>query len=57
MGAPFENERPYWRRSGATAESMLQAAERDYPALVRRCMEFDRELTADLTREGGERYA
>ncbi len=49
--------RPYWRRNGATAGSMLQAAERDYRSLVRRCAEFDQQLMADLTRQGGERYA
>src|SRR5207248_4626949 len=49
--------RPYWRRNGATAASLLQAAERDYPALTRRCEAFDRELMADLARQGGPRYA
>jgi len=48
---------PYWRRNGATPAAMLQAAERDYPALTRRCAEFDRRLMADLTQVGGARYA
>ncbi len=49
--------RPYWRRNGATASDLLRAAERDYPRLVKRCEEFDRQLMADLTRQGGPRYA
>jgi hypothetical protein len=49
--------RPYWRRNGANAGDLLQAAERDYEGLVKRCETFDRELMADLTKAGGERYA
>jgi hypothetical protein len=48
---------PYWRRNGANAGDLLQAAERDYEGLVKRCETFDRELMADLTKAGGERYA
>ena len=48
---------PYWRRNGATASQMLQAAERDYPSLQTRCVDFDNALMADLTRMGGSRYA
>ena len=44
---------PYWRRNGAAPAGMLQAAERDYPQLVKRCEAFDRELMADLTNAGG----
>jgi hypothetical protein len=49
--------RPYWRRNGATPADLFAAAERDYPRLVQRCEEFDRELMADLTKAGGARYA
>ena len=49
--------RPYWRRSGDDASAMLQKVERDYPALVKRCAAFDRELMADATQAGGEKYA
>jgi Glutaminase A six helical-hairpin domain/Domain of unknown function (DUF5127)/Domain of unknown function (DUF4964) len=49
--------RPYWRRNGATAGTMLQAAAHDYRRLVRRCARFDRELMADARRVGGPRYA
>ena len=52
-----QNLRPYWRRNGAEAGDMLTQAERDYPALARRCAAFDDELMADLTRVGGRRYA
>jgi hypothetical protein len=49
--------RPYWGRNGANAGELLKAAERDYDRLVERCAAFDRELMADLTKVGGERYA
>ena len=49
--------RPYWRRGGAQAADMLQAAARDYAVLAARCAKFDAELLADLTRVGGPRYA
>lgn len=49
--------RPYWRRNGATPSDLFQAAERDYPSLMARCAKFDEDLTADLTKVGGVRYA
>jgi hypothetical protein len=49
--------RPYWRRSGMGAEELLQAAEKDYSTLMQRCATFDRDLVADLTAAGGEKYA
>ncbi len=52
-----KNLRPYWRRNGWEAGDLLQAAARDYPALCRRCVAFDRELMSDLERAGGARYA
>jgi hypothetical protein len=52
-----KNLRPFWRRNGMTAPELLQAASRDYAALRVRCETFDRELMADMTTVGGERYA
>jgi hypothetical protein len=49
--------RPYWRRNGAQAADLLANAERDFPSLRAACEKFDRELMADLTRAGGEKYA
>ena len=49
--------RPYWRRDGWDAADLLEAAEKDYPALLERCAAFDAELIADMTRAGGEKYA
>ena len=49
--------RPYWRRHGAEAADLLQAADRDYAALAERCRAFDEQLLADLRRVGGEQYA
>jgi hypothetical protein len=52
-----KNLRPYWRRNGAGALDMLQAAERDYAALGKRCEQFDQKLVADMTKLGGKEYA
>lgn len=52
-----ERLRPYWRRNGSGPADLFQAAERDYPSLAIRCAKFDNDLTADLTKVGGARYA
>ena len=50
--------RAWWRRNeNATPEDMLQAAEKDYPAVMKRCADFDARLLADAKRCGGEEYA
>jgi hypothetical protein len=49
--------RAWWRRDGATAETMLAAAQRDYPDVTRRCEAFDRELDAAARQAGGDEYA
>ena len=49
--------RPYWRKDGAQAPDLLQAASRDYDSLQQRCANFDREFVADLTAAGGTQYA
>ena len=49
--------RPFWRRGGATPADLLRAAEGDYAALAERCEAFDRELMADLAKQGGPQYA
>ena len=54
---PGAEAAPYWRRNGATPGDLFRSAERDYAGLVRRCEDVRRELMADLTRAGGERYA
>ncbi len=52
-----KNLRPYWRRNGWEAADLLKAAAKDYESLKQRCAAFDEELMADLTRDGGEKYA
>lgn len=49
--------RPFWRRQGMDASGLLQAAERDYPTLQKRCAAFDNELLRDSRAVGGESYA
>ena len=51
------NLRPYWRRNGWEAADLLKASAKDYESLVKRCVAFDTELMADLTKAGGEKYA
>lgn len=51
------NLRPYWRRNGWEASDLLKASASERTALFRRCADFDQELTADLTKAGGEKYA
>jgi hypothetical protein len=49
--------RPYWQRNGMTVQQMLADAESQYAALEQRGLAFDRELTADLEKTGGQAYA
>jgi hypothetical protein len=51
------NLRPYWQRNNVPVEEMLDLAETQYPELEKRGSDYDAELTADLTRVGGEHYA
>lgn len=48
---------PYWRTAFGSFAEMLEAAEREYPALARRAEKYDSELTHDLTVAGGPEYA
>jgi hypothetical protein len=52
-----KNLRPYWRRNGDDAATLLQKAAAGYESLTKRCERFDTELTAALTKAGGEKYA
>src|SRR5262249_16833072 len=47
------NLRPWWRRNGATAVDLIQAAFKDYDSLLTRAQAFDAELVADLDATGG----
>jgi hypothetical protein len=48
--------RPYWQRNGMTESAMLAHAEKDYAALNARGLKFDADLTADMTKAGGQDY-
>jgi hypothetical protein len=48
---------PYWARNGVKIAELLQTASKEYPKLAARCEAFDKELMADMTRVGGEKYA
>ena len=48
---------PYWARNGVKIGELLQTASKDYPKLLTRCEAFDKELMADMTKAGGEKYA
>jgi len=47
----------YWKRSGATIESVLATAARDRDALDAKSAALDAELRRDLTQAGGPKYA
>ncbi len=49
--------RPYWRRNRATAEDLLTQAASRFNAMRERAVRFDAELTADLVKAGGPKYA
>ena len=51
------NLRPYWRRNGMGAAELLRKAAAEYPALMEKSKQFDAELTADLVKAGGQKYA
>ena len=54
----FEADLPgYWRHGGLTMEKLLPLAVREFPALEKRCVDFDTRLMAELTRIGGSDYA
>ena len=48
---------PYWARNGGNIGELLQTASQGYAKLLARCEAFDKELMADMTRIGGEKYA
>ncbi len=50
-------ERAWWRRNGADAADLLRSARREHDSLLARSKQFDTELTADLRKTGGEKYA
>jgi len=49
--------RPYWQRNGMSAAEMLEKAEAEYGSLEKRGTAFDKELQADLEKNGGPDYA
>ena len=49
--------REYWQRNNQTVASMLDAAEREMPALETRGTALDTTLTADLVKVAGQNYA
>ena len=52
-----ERARPWWRRNGADAPAMLEAAESDYARLVKESESYDAALMRDLEQRGGKAYA
>jgi len=52
------NLRPWWNRDGRhTIQEQLQLALQQYPALRKRCNQFDAELMTQATQVGGREYA
>ena len=51
------NLRPYWQRNEMSVNDLLDTAEAQYAALEAQGTAFDKQLTDDLTKVGGEHYA
>jgi hypothetical protein len=51
------NLRSYWQRNNQPVDQMLDLAEQQYASLEASGEAFDKELTADLIKVGGEHYA
>ena len=51
------NLRPYWQRNEMPVEELLDEASEQYAALDAQGTAFDKDLTDDLTKVGGEHYA
>jgi hypothetical protein len=49
--------REYWQRNGMTESELLSTAAKQYPTLEARGVTFDDQLSADMTRAGGEDYS
>ncbi len=49
--------RPYWQRNNMGVEELLNLSEEQYSALEAQGTAFDKNLTDDLTKEGGDHYA
>ncbi len=53
-----ENLRPYWNADGTrTIFDELNAADKEYASLLKRCYAFDKELMEEAAAVGGRRYA
>ena len=52
------NLRPWWNNSGKeTMENQLTVAASDYPAVMDRCLAFDKEIYSAALKSGGKEYA
>ena len=51
------NLRPYWQRNDMSVEELLDVSEEQYSALDAQGVAFDKDLSDDLTKVGGEHYA
>ena len=48
--------RAYWKRNGMGADELLRTAAAEHAKIDADCLAFDKELTADMLRVGGEKY-
>ena len=48
--------RAYWKRNGMEADELLKTAATEHSKIDADCLAFDKELTADMLRVGGEKY-
>jgi hypothetical protein len=52
------NLKPWWKENNtSTIEGQLTKATADYPAVIKKCTDFDKTIYADALRAGGNTYA
>lgn len=53
----FENLKSFWKKDGAEIADLLAVSAVEYDSLQKRCSAFDAELTGDMEKAGGPKYA
>jgi hypothetical protein len=52
-----KNLEPWWKKLHGSMENLLNQASKDYPQILTKCNEFDKQLFDDAVKAGGNEYA
>ncbi len=52
-----KNLEPWWKKLHGSMENLLNQASKDYPQILTKCNEFDKQLFSDAYKAGGNEYA